>query len=183
MDQGWLDGGRRVAVLAIVVMASLSVHVVQPAAAGPMRDVASVSAEGQASVRRWVEPWSDDFEDAPLRRGAPFFIAVNTTGATRQACEPQHAEERGGKSMWLRWVSRGTGVVVLNTNGSEFDTLLAVYTGNDLCRLTEVASDNDSGAGLNSQLRFTARANRVYWIVVDGLERDEGYGNLRLRRV
>lgn len=183
MARRWRNGGRPVVALTIGVLASLGVHLVQPAAAGPSRVVASVSAEGQPVARLPVEPWSDDFEDAPLRRGAPFFIAVNTTGATRQACEPRHAEERGGKSMWLRWVSRGTGVVVLNTNGSEFDTLLAVYTGSDLCHLTEVASDNDSGAGLNSQLRFTARANRVYRIVVDGLERDEGYGNVRLRRV
>lgn len=84
--------------------------------------------------------------------------------------------------MWIRWRSAEDGTVFMNTNGSEFDSVLAVYTGNDLCALTEVASDNDSGAGTSSRLSFTARAGRVYRIVVDDRRGRSGYGSLRLRR-
>lgn len=145
--------------------------------------VAGAALPAGAGVGRQVEdPWRDDFADGRLVREQRLYLGVNTTGGTRQPCEPRHAGTRGGASMWIRWRSSQAGTVFLNTNGSEFDSVLAVYTGTDLCHLTEVASDNDSGAGTSSRLSFRAGAGRVYRIVVDDRRGRAGYGNFRLRR-
>jgi len=57
---------------------------------------------------------------------------------------------------------------VFGTYGSDFDTLLAVYTGTSVDTLTEVASNDDSGGTLQSRVEFTTTAGTVYHIAVDG---------------
>ena len=52
--------------------------------------------------------------------------------------------------------------------GSTFDTLLGVYTGNVVSGLSLVADDDDSGAGTTSLVTFTAVLGTVYQIAVDG---------------
>jgi subtilisin family serine protease len=51
----------------------------------------------------------------------------NNSAATVEIGEPVHADGAGEKSMWFRYSSPTTKLVTLNTNGSEFDTVLAVY--------------------------------------------------------
>src|SRR5262249_41432794 len=62
--------------------------------------------------------------------------------------------------------------LALNTDGSTFDTVLAVYTGSgtDFSSLTPVNCDNDSGSnGMTSSLHFLTTAGETYYIVVDGV--------------
>jgi len=64
----------------------------------------------------------------------------------------------GGTSVCWRWVAPAAGQVALNTHGSIFDTLLAVYTGTSVSGLATVASnDNDGGAGNTSGLYSQAQ--------------------------
>src|SRR5207302_9065348 len=56
-----------------------------------------------------------------------------------------------------------------STLGSDFDTLLAVYTGTPLGSLLEVASDDDHGGFFTSELTFNASSGTSYAIAVDGL--------------
>ena len=58
-------------------------------------------------------------------------------------------------------------MVTIDTQGSDFDTLLAVYTGSSVDALTVVAS-NDDAIGLQSEVSFTAQQGVVYHIAVDG---------------
>ncbi len=60
------------------------------------------------------------------------------------------------------------GKVIAHTEGSDFDTLLAVYRGGTLSSLLPVASDDDSGQGLSSWLSFRATAGTSYQIALDG---------------
>jgi hypothetical protein len=65
----------------------------------------------------------------------------------------------------------------LSTEGSEFDTLLAVYKGSSVTNLIEVASndDQDPFAGtLTSIVIFQAAAGDTYQIAVDGFDGDAG---------
>ena len=60
-------------------------------------------------------------------------ISAGTTysdnaAATEEADEPNHADAAGGKSMWFRYSSPTLKSVSLNTSGSDFDTVLAVYS-------------------------------------------------------
>jgi hypothetical protein len=65
--------------------------------------------------------------------------------------------------------------VQVNTHGSSFDTLLAVYTGSSVSGLTQVAANDDDGSpNFTSGLTFTAQAGIEYQIAVDGFSGASG---------
>lgn len=89
--------------------------------------------------------------------------------ATRESGEPNHAGIVGGKTAWWQWTAPSSGTVTLDTHGSGFNTLLAVYTGTDVNALTSIAGNDDDGAAGNaSGLSFHADAGVTYRIAVDG---------------
>lgn len=99
----------------------------------------------------------------------PSFVSNNIL-ATKEFGEPSHAGNAGGKSVWASFVSNyyPTSVSV-DTHLSDFDTLLAVYTGNSVSALTLVAANDDDGsANGNSGLVFTAQTGVTYHVAVDG---------------
>jgi subtilisin family serine protease len=60
-----------------------------------------------------------------LTQGTTF---SNNTSATRETNEPNHASVSGGKSMWFRYSTPVAREVLLNTRGSNFDTVVGVYS-------------------------------------------------------
>ena len=71
----------------------------------------------------------------------------------------------------LEITAPASGLVTMDTVGSAFDTILAVYTNDTLVSLTNVVSDEDSGGFLTSAVQFNAVAGTVYQIAVDGFGR------------
>ncbi len=68
-------------------------------------------------------------------------------------------------------------MLTLSTEGSDFDTVLAAYTGGEtgFISLTPVASDDNGGCdGLTSLARCAATAGTTYYIVVDGVNGTTG---------
>lgn len=105
----------------------------------------------------------------------------STVGAIKEDGEPNHCDEPGGASYWYPYRPPASGQAFLNTDGSSFNTVLAVYTttGTTFADLVEVACDNNSGAnGLTSSLNFPAVAGVNYYVVVDGV--GGAAGNVRL---
>ena len=98
--------------------------------------------------------------------------------ASAESLEPDHAEETASVSVWWEWTAPVTESVDIDTFDSDFDTILAVYTGDVLSSLTELASNDDNGCGTQSGVRFEAAAGTTYQIAVDGFD-DEG--NIELR--
>src|SRR5439155_4964294 len=100
---------------------------------------------------------------------------------TKQTSEPNHAGNSGGHSIWFTWRPTVAGPVIVDTIGSSFDTLLAVYVGTNLTTLALIAADDD-GAGFAgaSRLAFNASANTRYLIAVDGYGGASGYVDLNL---
>ena len=99
-------------------------------------------------------------------------------GASFEAGETNHAGQPGGKSLWLRWRAPATGVAEFSTEGSAFDTLLAVYVasgGSNVNNLAPVVSDDDGGTNATSRVRFNADASVEYQIALDGLAKSEGF--------
>ena len=87
----------------------------------------------------------------------------------------------GGASQWFSYQAESDGTLVISTEGSNFDTVLAVYTGpgTDFESLQAVACDNDGGPnGKTSVVRFAAVSGTVYYIAVDGVK--AATGNVRL---
>ncbi|MEY2878451.1 MAG: hypothetical protein RLZZ15_831, partial [Verrucomicrobiota bacterium] len=54
----------------------------------------------------------------------------------------------------------------INTIGSRFDTVLAVYTGATVNTLTKIAEDDDRGGNLTSIVSFAATGGTTYFIAV-----------------
>jgi subtilisin family serine protease len=113
-------------------------------------------------------PANDNFTSRTALTGTNPNVATNNANATKQSGEPNHAGNSGGKSLWWSWTAPGNGSVTVTTSGSNFDTLLAAYTGSSLTGLTAVASNDDYGSGNTSQITFTAQSGVTYQIAVDG---------------
>jgi hypothetical protein len=97
---------------------------------------------------------------------------VSTTNATKEFGEPAHADNSGGKSVWWSYQPSADGVLTLDT-AAKFDTLLALYTGTSVDKLTPIASNDDAYSGVpggGSLIAQAVRANQTYYIAVDGYD-------------
>jgi alpha-tubulin suppressor-like RCC1 family protein len=113
-------------------------------------------------------PAGDDFAHPTVITGTNDLLWATNLLATREPGEPYHAGKFGSNSVWYRWEAPTNGIATFRTIGSTFDTLLGIYTGADVSSLVPVASDEDRGGYLTSQLRFNALAGTNYAIAVDG---------------
>lgn len=104
--------------------------------------------------------------------GAEFEISSSNRGATAQPFEiaAPHAGVGAGQSVWFRWDAPASGVFSLNTEGSDTDTVMAVYTGDPLDpeNFTTIGANDDVSATLRwSRIDFAATQGVSYYIVVD----------------
>jgi hypothetical protein len=125
-------------------------------------------------------PGNDQFA-ARIRLEGPQGIAVgSSTGATREPGEPDHAEGDGISSIWWSWVAPADGTMEINTSGSGFDTVLAVYTGATVSGLVLIVENDDDERtdAVTSFVRFRAYAGTEYQIAVDGYDGESGLVSL-----
>jgi|GEM_PF-474798 len=113
---------------------------------------------------------------ASVSAGSSGTQVLDNYGATTEPNEPDHGGVVGGASRWFRIDTLTNGILVIDTIGSEIDTVLAVYTGESLFTLELVASD-DNGApdGVRSLVRFNAQSGKSYLVAVDGVNGAEGH--------
>jgi hypothetical protein len=113
--------------------------------------------------------FSDNFSDRGIMIGFTNFVTGNNTLNTPEPGEPDHADRKGAHSAWLTWTAPDNGTCVMDTLGSSFDTVLAVYTGAVVSNLALVAANDDVTPGtLQSRVAFSAVAGVAYQIAVDG---------------
>jgi hypothetical protein len=126
-------------------------------------------------------PSNDDFASAhDLGGGSTTSASGTNLDATAEPGEPDHDGFTAGASVWYRWTAPEDGAVRIDTCGSDFDTVLAVYRGSAIDALTPRASNDDS-CGSQSRVRFSARGGTTYRIAVDGYAGDQGVIELELR--
>jgi len=127
----------------------------------------------------------DDFLPFIPLQNVPSGIARGSNeGAGLETNEPVHGNKRSAGSIWLTWKAPSTGLVTFDTEGSNFDTLLAVYTGNTLAELIEIKAADDkrnddvvNGRGrvkYSSEISFNAEAGSDYHIAVVGFSGERG---------
>ena len=123
-------------------------------------------------------PANNDFANAQALTGSSATATGTNVGATKEAGEPNHAGNTGGKSVWYKWTPQASGTATVDTSSSKFDTLLAVYTGSAVNGLTEVARNDDenrAGGVLTSKTSsFPITAGTTYRIAVDGYNNGAG---------
>ena len=100
---------------------------------------------------------------------------LNNYNATTEQAEPIHSDVVGGASRWYKLTAADTGVFLIDTIGSDIDTLLAVYTGTNIFTLNRIASDNNSAPDrIRSLVRFAGTNGADYLIAVDGVNGAQG---------
>ena len=116
-------------------------------------------------------------------------LIFNTIGATKDDGEPDHCGEKGGASEWYAFLADSDGVVVADTVGSDYDTVLAAYfdngTGTGLFDgMLSVGCNNDyPGLGRQSQVSFNCVAGRIYYLAVDGVGGAAGIAQVNYRLI
>jgi hypothetical protein len=130
---------------------------------------AGVSAPVNISVTIAPPAFNDTFASRGLINGFTNFVTGNSSTYTKEAGEPRHDNKSGTRSGWIEWIAPGNGICTIDTFGSSFDTVLAVYRGIAVASLTFVASNDDaSDTSLQSLVSFTATAGTAYVIAIDG---------------
>jgi hypothetical protein len=123
----------------------------------------------------FTPPSNDSFAMALGLAGAAGTARGNNCNATDENAEDEPVNS--GRTVWWRWVAPANvnGCVWFTTSGSDFDTLLCVFTGAALNSLTPVGCvDDGTGKGALSRVEFNATSGTVYWIRVDGFESQSG---------
>ena len=112
---------------------------------------------------------NDLFARATVLAGTKGTVSATSVGASKEFGEPNHGGNDGGHSVWWMWTAPANGVLSLSTLDSTFDTVLGVYSGNFVDRLTVVGGNDDAvdGSGYSS-LSQAVQAGVVYHIAVDG---------------
>jgi len=107
---------------------------------------------------------------------------INNFNSTTEQGEPIHSDVIGGASRWYLLTAETNGTMVVDTLGSDIDTVISVYTGEDIFTLQLVAKDNNGASdGVRSLVRFRVTPQTDYLIAVDGVNRAQGNINLNWR--
>ena len=129
------------------------------------------------------DPVANDSCSSPrVVSSLPFSEELDTTPATSAANDPASCSgSADSASVWYTFTPGSDTVLGIDTSGSDFNTVMSVYTGT--CGvLAHVACSDDFGSSINpadrSMLTFTARAGVAYLIEVSGKATG---GTLRLR--
>ena len=130
--------------------------------------LAGLAAQG------FSQPANDTFANRISLAGTSIQSNGSNVDATKEAGEPDHAGNGGGKSVWWTWTAPASGGVTLSTEGSSFDTLLGVYQGISLSGLSQVGSNDNRGTNFTSLVSFNAVSNQTYQVAVDGFNGAQG---------
>jgi hypothetical protein len=124
-------------------------------------------------------PSNDDFANAQGTAGTAGAAGTNVE-ATRETGEPDHLSENGPAvaSVWYSWTPPEDGNYTIDVCDSDFDTVLAVYTGTSVGALELVGANDDGESGTcgandgdgarGSSIALDLQADTVYRIAVAG---------------
>jgi hypothetical protein len=103
--------------------------------------------------------------------GLPVDVEQSNLGAEKEAGE-SISPFAAGHSVWFEWEAEANEWVTAGACGSDFPTLIGVYTGTEISNLTRVASGNAAEGpdrcGSEREFTFRAVSGTSYLIAVDG---------------
>jgi hypothetical protein len=134
------------------------------------------------TISATTAPPNNNFANAQVISGSPGTVNGSNAFATKEPGEPTNPDPLvsfGAKSVWFDWTATGTGQATFDTNGSNFDTILAAYTGSAVNALALLASNDDIATfddppNVQSLITFSVTAGTTYHIQVDGFYGDQG---------
>ncbi len=120
--------------------------------------VAAVPMIAGSGAAYAAAPGNDDVVNAKPISSIPFTDHVDTTEATASG-----DDQCGSATVWYSFTPTQDTAVEFNTDGSDFDTRLGLYTG-DPSALTLVECNDDSGFGIASQIVADVQAGVTYYV-------------------
>ena len=124
-------------------------------------------------------PAHDAFAAARAIGAAPYADETHTVDATDEPGEPSPCGSGNGVAVWYAFTAPIGGTYQIDTIGSDFDTVIAVYQGPALDSLSAVACNDDFG-GEQSVVEFPAAPGSTYRIQAGGFTGDTGLLRLHL---
>jgi hypothetical protein len=118
-------------------------------------------------VLKGSAPTNDNFSAARALDGVKGSLSLNTGGTTVEAGEPNHGCYGPYGSAWFTFTSETAGSLRLDSTGSTFDNMLAIYTGSSLGGLTRIGF-GDSESGENAIATAKVEAGQRVSIASDG---------------
>jgi hypothetical protein len=110
---------------------------------------------------------ADECTAAPVVTELPVDVRLSGHAATGTASDPLTCSQQPPEpppSTWFRFVAPTDGTVVITTEGSDYDTVLALFTG-ECGTLSFVVCDDDGGVGRTSFIRADVSAGVTYTLV------------------
>ena len=130
-------------------------------------------------------PENDNLVDA-IAPGLNSTSTATTTEATLETDEPQPACATAvDKTVWYQYTPGITRTVVAKTVGSDFDTVLAIYTATDpvgVTTLVPVACNDNRAVDNLSKLKLSLTGGTTYYFQVGGVEGASGELVFRLKK-
>ncbi|MDX2137557.1 MAG: S8 family serine peptidase [Chloroflexota bacterium] len=108
-------------------------------------------------------PSNDLFGAATVFSTLGYRAVQETTDATGSGTDPALCNT-SSRSVWYRYFAPATQTIAFDTIGSNYDTVMAVYTGTEGA-LTQIVC-NDDASGVQSRVQFNAVAGTTYHIQV-----------------
>jgi hypothetical protein len=128
---------------------------------------------------------NDMLAAAAVLSGTTASASVDSAGATIEPGEPGYGFnfETPRASLWWKWTAPAAGLVRIDTRGSEYDTVLAVYSSDPPDATARVAENDNatSRPGVTaSAVVFPAVSGQTYFIRICRRETTEASGIARL---
>ena len=146
-----------------------------------------VSAPGKLTCTNVVTyeavkpPVNDNFSNAiKVAAGGAIYYTRNSL-ATMETGEPAHGNvAKAAHSLWYNYTSATNTTLVIDSGGSDFTAVLAVYTSNSLAALQPVVSTVGNSGRLGPFLYLNANAGVTYRIAIAGIDTNN-FGTVRLK--
>lgn len=111
-------------------------------------------------------PVNDDFDQATQATPLPFSQVINTVYATVADDDPTLCiKTAGAATVWYRFTPQRSGTLTAHTFGSDYDTVLAIFTG-ERGTLNRLACNDDADNSLQSSVTLEVNAGETYFIEV-----------------
>ena len=143
-----------------------------------------VASEFSLSWQEIQSPDNDAFANAIMINGEYGRTAGTNIGAGVEDGEPLPLEEEGTwtfdttASVWWKWTAPTNGTFTFKTLGSDFDTVIGIYTGSAVDVLSRIAANDEGFRDHTSVISIDAVAETTYYIAVGGYRK--GTGNVAL---
>jgi len=122
---------------------------------------------GAAAALSWSSPVpNDDFSSPKQISNFPYANSMDTANATTASDDPTLcAGGVGSASVWFRYTPSSSGLLTVDTIGSNYDTVVAVWTGvrGSLYRL---ACNDDFGGNFTSAASANLNGGTIYYLEV-----------------